>query len=97
MHFCHFPPFLLLRLNYISFADDVVLTADSVREVNETLQELKARDQEVGLKINACKMKVMQSSAMLKVNLQVGGVHMRKVDSYVHLGQEKNLNHNLQA
>lgn len=50
----------------------------------------------MGLKINAAKAMLIQSSGTSKVNLQVDGVGLEKVSSYVCLGRCVNTRHNLQ-
>lgn len=50
--------------NHLCFVDDVVLIENSAHEAKEILQKLNARSKEVGLKVNASKTKMMQSSNM---------------------------------
>lgn len=75
-------------LNHLRFADDAVLIVNSSREVNKMLQELNVRSKETGLKINASKTRVMQSTDKRKANSQVGGVVLAEVDSYIRLEEE---------
>lgn len=58
------------------------------------LQGLNAQSKKVGLKINAGKTNAMKSSGMLKTNLQMDGVDVKKADIYVYLGQEVEAHHN---
>ena len=51
-------------LNYLRFADDVFLNAESSHEMRRKLEELNARGKQVVLKISASKSKVMQSACM---------------------------------
>lgn len=84
------------KLNHLRFADDVVLIAKNSRDLNEMLQELNAKGKEVGLKINAEKSKIMQTAGLPKANILIDGVVLEEVDSYVYLGQEVNMRHDLQ-
>lgn len=49
-------------------------------------QELSARVEKVGMKINVCEMRVMQSCDLLKANSVIDGVGLDEVDSYISLG-----------
>ena len=82
--------------NHLRFADDIVLVANNAGEMEEMLQDLNTKGKQVGLKINAAKTKIMQTAGMPKANLRVDGVLLEEVDSYVYLGQELNVHHDLQ-
>ncbi|VDM36777.1 unnamed protein product [Toxocara canis] len=76
--------------------DDVLLIANNARDINEMLQQLNAKGKEVGLKINAKKSKIMQTAGLSKANILTDSVVLEKVDSYVYLGQEVSMRHDLQ-
>lgn len=73
--------------------DDIVLTVNNSREINEMWQEFKVKSKEVGQKVNASETKVMQSSGMSKLVLRVGCIDLEESDSRVYLGQEVNMRH----
>ena len=83
------------QLNHLRFADDVVLIARNSYEMQGMLEELNKRGKRVGLKINASKSKVMQTAGMSQANLKVDGVPIEQVRSFVYLGQEVNMRHDL--
>ncbi|VDK31160.1 unnamed protein product [Gongylonema pulchrum] len=53
-------------------------------------RQLKAQSKEVGPKIDSSETKVMQVPSVHVATLQIGGVDLEKVDTYVCLGQEEN-------
>ena len=83
------------QLSHLRFADDVVFFARNSREMHRMLEELNKRGKQVGLKINASKSKVMQTAGMPQANLKVDGVPIEQVRSFVYLGQEVNVRHDL--
>ncbi|VDK56361.1 unnamed protein product [Gongylonema pulchrum] len=76
------------QLNQLRFAVEMVLVANISHEINEMLQELSARSKKVGLKISASETKVVQSLGLLPARLQIDGMGLQEVDSYVYFGQE---------
>lgn len=54
----------------VRFAGDIVVFTNNVSELNKMLQELNTRSKEMGPKMNTEGMRAMQSSGMLKANLQ---------------------------
>lgn len=54
----------------VRFAGDIVVFTNNVSELNKMLKEINARSKEMGLKMNTEGMRAMQSSGMLKANLQ---------------------------
>ncbi|VDP13539.1 unnamed protein product [Soboliphyme baturini] len=83
------------QLNHLRLSEDVVLIANNAREMTEMLQELNERSNEVGYKISATQTKAMQSVCMLKTILQVDSVDFKDVNTYVYLGQELKMRHDV--
>lgn len=68
----------------------MVSIANSARELIEVLQK------EVGLKINASKTKVLQTSGIPKAILRVDSISLKEVDSFIYLDQEMITRDNVQ-
>uniref|UniRef100_A0A0L8GWC2 Reverse transcriptase domain-containing protein n=1 Tax=Octopus bimaculoides TaxID=37653 RepID=A0A0L8GWC2_OCTBM len=65
-------------LTHLRFADDIVLIAESIHQLQSMLDELDFRGSAISLKINCTKTKYVQSE----------GDEIEEVSSYVYLGQE---------
>ena len=52
------------NINNLSYADDITLIAESKEELKSLLMKVKEKTEEVGLKLNYQKTKIMASSAI---------------------------------
>ena len=50
------------NINYLRYADDTTLTAESKEEWNSLLMKVKEQSEKAGLKLNTQKTKIMASS-----------------------------------
>ncbi|CAM4699458.1 unnamed protein product [Lepidochelys kempii] len=55
------------------------------------LRRLDNKSSQVGLKMNLCKMKYMQSDFLQKARIMVTGEEIKEVEQYIYLGQEVNM------
>ena len=72
-------------LNHLRFADDIVLIAPNLEQLEMMLLQLNAESQKVGLKMNLSKTKIMtniEEQSEIKIGDRVIGV----VESYIYLG-----------
>ncbi|KAI8420615.1 hypothetical protein MSG28_007859 [Choristoneura fumiferana] len=72
-------------ITHLRFADDIVIMAESLEELNTMLSDLSIVSQQVGLKMNMDKTKIM--SNVTPVPVIVGSDVLEVVDHYVYLGQ----------
>jgi hypothetical protein len=75
------------RLNNLRFADDIVLIANDPANLQIMLNELALVSQEVGLKMNLSKTKVMFNEFTNKTHITIEGTTLETVDEYIYLGQ----------
>jgi hypothetical protein len=75
----------------LRYADDTVLLAESEAQLQDMLDIINERSNEVGMKLNVKKTKAMVISKQhekLQIRLVVDGELIEQVDSYVYLGHE---------
>ncbi len=92
-------------ITHLRFADDIVVMAETVEDLNTMLDGLSRASQQVGLKMNMDKTKIMSNARVVPTPLKVGDTTLEVVDNYVYLGQtvqlgrsnfEKEVNHRIQ-
>lgn len=75
-----------VNLNHLRFADDIVLLSADPHELQDMVNELNSATRDIGLKINITKTKTMTNTRE-PTNIQLEGIALEMVDSYVYLGQ----------
>lgn len=79
-------------LNHLRFADDILLIADNITDLQEMITDLHQKSGEVGLKINIEKTKIMSSENIDNNNkIKLNNKVIEEVDSYIYLGQRISL------
>ena len=85
------------RLTHLRFADDIALTGNSIKDVSTRLEQLNSESEKVGLKINKKKTEWLHYHQFTKgakiTKITLGNEEIRRVSSYVYLGQEQNQDH----
>ena len=87
----HSPSLNGLQLSYLLYADDVVLIAGSMEELQDLVNRVKDSSLQFGLKLNASKTKVMKISKN-KLNgeaehiILLNNERIENVDEFVYLG-----------
>ena len=84
------------RLTHLRFADDIVLVAESIEQLQTMLNTLDRRGLAVGLKINRTKTKYMRSDGVAAGRITVGSDELEEVQDYVYLGQEVNMRRDME-
>lgn len=74
------------KINHLTFADDVLLIADNIQDLQKMLTELQQTSMEVGLKINHAKTKAMNNEGT-KNNVILENNIIEEVESHIYLGQ----------
>ncbi|KAG7307782.1 hypothetical protein JYU34_006375 [Plutella xylostella] len=74
-------------MSHLRFADDLIVLAENVADLQEMLEELHVASLRVGLKMNMSKTKIMTSCPTAVPNITVGNSSVEVVDKYVYLGQ----------
>ena len=74
------------NINHLRFADDTILMAESEEELKFLLVKVKEESEQVGLKLNIQKMKIMSSSPI--TSWQIDGETMETVTDFI-LGAPK--------
>lgn len=77
------------RLTNLRFADDIVLFAKTGKEMEYMLKDLNGKSEEVGLKMNPGKTKLMSLSG--KTAISLNGTTIEYTDEYTYLGQSISL------
>ena len=70
--------------NYVRYADDTTLVAESEEELKSLLMKLKEESEKVGLKLNIQKTKIMASSPI--TSWQIDGEKVETVTNFIFLG-----------
>ena len=78
--------FLGEKINNLRYADDTTLMAESEEELKSLLMKVKEESEEVGLKFNIQKTKIMTSSPI--TSWQIGGEIMETVRDFIFLGSK---------
>ena len=73
-------------ITHLRFADDIVIMAESLEHLNTMLSDLSIVSQQVGLKMNMDKTKIMSNVHVAPVPVVVGNDTLEVVDHYSYLG-----------
>ena len=74
-------------LSHLRFADDILICANRLHELQQMLQELADKSDKHGLKMIKSKTKVMME---IDTPIYVNNTPIENVESYVYLGQKYN-------
>lgn len=74
------------KLNHLRFADDVVLITDTFEGIQAMVNQLTTASENVGLKINIQKTKMMTNTENQN-NVTINGSPLETVKEYIYLGQ----------
>lgn len=74
------------NLNHLRFADDIVLVAETAKELEELIRQLNNESTKVGLHMNASKTKIMTNSH--QVPIMIEGKNIDYVNQYIYLGKQ---------
>ncbi|KAL0850907.1 hypothetical protein ABMA28_006816 [Loxostege sticticalis] len=74
-------------ITHLRFADDIVVMAETLEDLGTMLDGLSRVSQQVGLKMNMDKTKIMSNVRVAPTPLKVGDSALEVVDEYVYLGQ----------
>ena len=77
------------NINYLRYADDTTLMAESQEELNSLLMKVKGESEKVGLKLNIQKMKVMASGPI--TSWEIDGETVETVTDFIFGGAPKSL------
>ena len=69
------------NISYLRYADDTTLMAESEEELKSLLMKVKEKSEEVGLKLNIYKIKIMASSSI--ASWQVDGEAIETVADFI--------------
>ena len=83
------------KLTHLRFADDIVLIGDTAADVQKMLNDLDRNSKAVGLRMNRAKTKWMQNQHADADSIKVDDEALEEVSSYVYLGQELTMNHDI--
>ena len=75
-----------ININNLKYADDIILIAESEEELKSLLMKVKEESEEVGLKFNIQKTKIMASSLITSWNID--GETMETVTDFIFLGSK---------
>ena len=74
------------NINNLRYADDTTLMAESEEELKSLLMKVKDKSENVGLKLNIQKTKIMASGP--NISWQVDGETMERVTDFIFLGSK---------
>ena len=74
------------NINNLRYADDTTLLAESEEELKSLLMKMKDESENVGLKLNIQKTKIMASGAI--TSWQMNGQTMERVRDFIFLGSK---------
>lgn len=74
------------RFNHLRFADDIVLMAETHKELEYMIDSLHQESTKTGLEMNASKTKLMTNS--FKYPITVQGKNIEYVNNYIYLGKQ---------
>ena len=74
------------NINHLRYADDTTLMAESEEELKSLLMKEKEKSEEVGLKLNIQKMKIMASSPI--ISWQIDGETLEAVSDFIFGGSK---------
>ena len=75
------------NINNLRYADDITLMAESKKELKSLLMKVKQESENVGLKLNIQKMKIMASGPI--TSWQKDGETMETVRDFIFLGSKR--------
>ena len=76
----------LRNINYLRYADDTTLMAESEKELKSLLMKVKEESEKVGLKLNIQKSKIMASNPI--TSWEIDGETVGKVSDFIFLGSK---------
>ena len=74
------------NINYLRYADDTTLMAESEEELKSLLMKVKEESEKVGLKLNIQKTKITASDPI--TSWQIDGETMETVTDFIFLGSK---------
>ena len=74
------------NINNLRYADDTTLMADSEKKLKSLLMKVKEESEEVGLKLNIQKMKIMASGPI--TSWEIDGETVEAVSDFIFLGSK---------
>ena len=74
------------NINNLKYADDTTLMAESKEELKSLLMKVKEESEELGLKLNIQKMKIMASGPI--TSWQIDGETVETVADFIFLGSK---------
>ena len=74
------------NINYLRYADDTTLMAQSEEELKSLLMKVKEESKKVGLKLNVQKMKIMASGPI--TSWEIDGETVETVSDFIFLGSK---------
>ena len=72
------------NINHLRYADDTTLMAESEEELKNLLMKVKEESEEVGLKLNIQKTKIMASGPI--ISWEIDGERVETVSDFIFLG-----------
>ena len=75
------------KLSHLRFADDIVVFASEMEDLETMINDLADASGRCGLRLNAQKTKVMRNSFVTAKTITVNGTQIEEVEQYVYLGQ----------
>ncbi|EYB91984.1 hypothetical protein Y032_0199g1651 [Ancylostoma ceylanicum] len=82
-------------LSNLRFADGIVLISKNTKEMNQLINELNEVGKSIGMEINMKKTQTMANQWSDNGTIQLDGIPLQKVDSFVYLGREINMKNDL--
>uniref|UniRef100_A0A914UST4 Reverse transcriptase domain-containing protein n=1 Tax=Plectus sambesii TaxID=2011161 RepID=A0A914UST4_9BILA len=83
------------KLTHLRFADDIILIGDTIADVQKMLSDLDRNSKAVGLRMNRAKTKWMRNQHADADSIKINDEALEEVSSYVYLGQELTMNHDI--
>ena len=80
------------RLSHLRFADDVVVVAETMGDLERMINDLAKESSHCGLRLNAEKTKVLKNANAVSHPVYVNGARVEEVNQYVNLGQLVRMN-----
>ena len=77
------------NINNLRYADDITLMAESEKELKSLLMKMKEESENVGLKLNIQKTKIMASGSI--TSWEIDGETVEIVSDFIFLGAPKSL------
>jgi hypothetical protein len=74
------------KLEDLDFTDDICILAQSFKDMEANLNDLKVEAQNIGMKINSQKTKEMRVNPKTKDRLYLGGYEIKEVNKFCYLG-----------